>query len=178
MEHRDGSSDYRVADLKKSIFSLGDLAGLMRAGCARYLEFIGELEDRSGGPTNLDKISRPVTDRLGAELARVQLFPRARSDGAAGDRARRVSNQRDEQPAAASGAARKEQQTIGRILKRLRLHGLIKKRQDLQVLPDGTGTARGAGGTQTQGTPDRPRVGQRQRINPQICCASCTGFSR
>ena len=62
VEHRDGTSDYRVADLKKSIFSLGDLAGLMRAGCARYLEFIGEVEDRSGGQTNLEQISQPVRD--------------------------------------------------------------------------------------------------------------------
>ena len=60
MEHRDGTSDYRVADLKKSIFGLGDLRGLMRAGCARYLEFLGELEDRNSGQTNLDKISRPL----------------------------------------------------------------------------------------------------------------------
>ena len=34
----------------------------MRAGCARYLEFLGELEDRSPGQINLDKISRPVED--------------------------------------------------------------------------------------------------------------------
>jgi len=44
VEQRDGSSDDRVADLKKSIFRLGDLAGLMRVGCARDWEFLGELE--------------------------------------------------------------------------------------------------------------------------------------
>ena len=35
----------------------------MRANCAKYLEFIGELEDRSGGQTNLEQTSRPVKDQ-------------------------------------------------------------------------------------------------------------------
>ncbi len=127
VEHRDGSSDYRVADLKKSIFSLGDLAGLMRAGCARYLEFIGELEDRSGGPTNLDKISRPVTDErerswrgfnffLGHDLTVLLGIVRGEYQISG------MSNRRLQAvlPGKSSGQ-------IGRILKRLRLHGLIKK---------------------------------------------------
>ncbi len=38
--------------VEKTSFSQGDLAGLMRAGGARDLEFIGELEARSGGQTN------------------------------------------------------------------------------------------------------------------------------
>ncbi|MDE3100160.1 MAG: hypothetical protein KGJ88_11865 [Verrucomicrobiota bacterium] len=35
VEHRDGSADYQVAALKKSNYSLGDLAGLLRAACTR-----------------------------------------------------------------------------------------------------------------------------------------------
>jgi len=61
VEQRDGTSDYRVADLKKSIFSLGDQAELMRTGCARYWEIIGELEDRSHGQT------KPRTDQPASE---------------------------------------------------------------------------------------------------------------
>jgi hypothetical protein len=127
VEHRDGTSDYHVADLKKSIFSLGDLAGLMRAGCARYLEFIGELEDRSGGQTNLEQISQPVRDDrerscrgfnffLGNDLAVLLGVVRGEYQISG------MSNRRMQAvlPGKSSGQ-------IGRILKRLRLHGLIKK---------------------------------------------------
>ena len=127
VEHRDGTSEYRVADLKKSIFSLGDLAGLMRAGCARYLEFIGELEDRSSGQTNLDRISQPVKDErerswrgfnffLGNDLAVLLGIVRGEYQISG------LSNRRLQVvlPGQNSGQ-------IGRILKRLRLHGLIKK---------------------------------------------------
>jgi hypothetical protein len=127
VEHRDGTSDYRVADLKKSIFSLGDLAGLMRAGCARYLEFLGELADRSGGQTNLEQISQPVRDDrarswrgfnffLGNDLAVLLGVVRGEYQISG------MSNRRMQAvlPGKSSGQ-------IGRILKRLRLHGLIKK---------------------------------------------------
>jgi hypothetical protein len=43
VEHRDGPPTYQVAALKKSIYSLGDLAGLLRAACARYLAFLSAL---------------------------------------------------------------------------------------------------------------------------------------
>jgi hypothetical protein len=38
VEPRDGPPTDQVAALKKSIYSLGDLAGLQRAACARYYE--------------------------------------------------------------------------------------------------------------------------------------------
>jgi hypothetical protein len=127
VEHRDGTSDYRVAGLKKSIFSLGDLSGLMRAACARYLEFLGELEDRSPGQTNLDKISRPVRDPaerswrgfnffLGHDLSVLLAIVRGEYQISG------LSNRRLQTvlPRLSSGQ-------IGRILKRLRFHGLLKK---------------------------------------------------
>ena len=127
VEHRDGASEYRVAGLKKSIFSLGDLAGLRRAGCARYLAFIGELEGPSGGQTNLDQISRTVKDErerswrgfnffLGHDLTLLHGIVRGeyQISGMINRRMQSVL------PSKSSGQ-------IGRILKRLRLHGLIKK---------------------------------------------------
>jgi hypothetical protein len=127
VEHRDGTSDYQVADLKKSIFSLGDLRGLMRAGCARYLEFLGDLEDRSPGQTNLDKISRPVQEQherswrgfnffLGSDLKVLLAIVRGEYQISG------LSNRRMQ-----AVLADKTGGQIGRILKRLRLHGLIKK---------------------------------------------------
>lgn len=126
-EHRDGTSGYQVADLKKSLFRLGDLRGLMRAGCARYLEFLGELEDRSPGQTNLDQISRPVQDQperscrgfnffLGGDLSVLLAIVRGEYQISG------LSNRRMQAvlPDKTGGQ-------IGRILKRLRRHGLIKK---------------------------------------------------
>jgi hypothetical protein len=127
VEHRDGTSGYQVADLKKSLFSLGDLRGLMRAGCARYLEFLGELEDRSPGQTNLDKISRPVQDAqerswrgfnffLGDDLSVLLAIVRGEYQISG------MSNRRMQ-----AVLPEKSGGQIGRILKRLRMHGLIKK---------------------------------------------------
>ena len=99
----------------------------MRAGCARYLAFIGELEDRSGGQTNLDQISRTVKDEherswrgfnfiLGPDLTVLLGIVRGEYQISG------MSNRRLQAvlPGRSSGQ-------IGRILKRLRLHGLIKK---------------------------------------------------
>jgi hypothetical protein len=127
VEHRDGTSDYRLADLKKSVFSLGDLRALMRAGCARYLNFLGELEDRSPGQVNLDKISRPIQDQkerswrgfnffLQADLKPILAMVRGefQISGLSNRRLRPLLPD-------------KTGTQIGRILKRMRLHGLIKK---------------------------------------------------
>ena len=127
VEPRDGTSDYRVADLNKSSFSLGDLAGLMRAGCARYLEFLGELEDRRSGQTNLEQMSQPVRDErerswrgfnffLGNDLAVLLGIVRGEYQLSG------MSNRRLQ--AVRPGKSRGQ---IGRILKRLRLHGWLKK---------------------------------------------------
>lgn len=127
VEHRDGTSGYQVADLKRSIFSLGDLSGLMRAGCARYLEFLGELEDRSPGQINLDKISRPVEDAQERSWRGFNFF-------LGGDMSVLLAIVRGEYQI--SGLSNRRMQAvlrdktggqIGRILKRLRLHGLLKK---------------------------------------------------
>jgi hypothetical protein len=53
---------YKVAALKKSLYSLGDLAALMRTACARYLAFLSALEDRSGGSVALHRITEPARD--------------------------------------------------------------------------------------------------------------------
>lgn len=62
VEHHDGTITYQVAPLKKSIYSLGDLRGLLAAANARHLQFLDELEDRSEGKRRLDKITAPVSD--------------------------------------------------------------------------------------------------------------------
>ena len=59
VEHRDGSKSFKLAPLKKSIYSLGDLRRLVAATNHRYLQFISALEDPTVGTKALDKISKP-----------------------------------------------------------------------------------------------------------------------
>jgi hypothetical protein len=62
VEQRDGSIAFKLAPLRKSIYSLGDLRQLVAAANRRYLEFVSALEDPSVGTKVLDKISKPERD--------------------------------------------------------------------------------------------------------------------
>lgn len=127
VEHRDGSSEHKVAPLKKSIYSLTDLDDLMAAACRRYLDFVGTLEDRTPQRHDLDRISRPVRDErdrswrgfnlfLAEDLTVMLAILRGEFtlNGLSGRRLRAV-------------LPGKTCAQIGRILKRLRLHGLIRR---------------------------------------------------
>jgi hypothetical protein len=127
VEPRDGPPTYEVAPLKNSIFSLRDLRGLRAAACARYLAWLSRLEDRSSGQVDLDKLSRPVKDAAARSWRGFNLFLSADLQGLlavlAGEhhisgltsrRLQRLLPQWTRSP-------------IGRLLRRLRLHGLIKK---------------------------------------------------
>jgi len=127
VEHRDGPPTYQVAALKKSLYSLGDLAGLLRAAGARYLAFLSALEDRSGGSVNLKRITEPARDERPRSYRGFNFF-------AAGDLTVLLAILRGEYHI--SGLSNRLLQRvltgkkggqISRILKRLRLHGLIRK---------------------------------------------------
>ena len=62
MEHRDGTAEYKLAPLKKSIYSLSDLRQLMLASNRRYLEFISTIDDPTCGTKILEKISQKERD--------------------------------------------------------------------------------------------------------------------
>lgn len=127
VEHRDGPPTYQVAALKKSLFSRGDLAGLRRAAGARDLAFLSALEDRSGGSVNLERRTAPARDEHHRSHGGFNFF-------AAGDLSVLLAILRGEYHI--SGLSNrllqrvrtgKKSGQISRILKRLRLHGLIKK---------------------------------------------------
>jgi len=127
VEHRDGPPTYQVAALKKSLYSLGDLAGLRRAACARYLAFLSALEDRSGGSVDLHRITEPARDEQPRSYRGFNFF-------AAGDLGVLLAILRGEYHI--SGLSNRLLQRvltgkkggqISRVLKRLRLHGLIRK---------------------------------------------------
>lgn len=60
VEHRDGTSDMKNASLKKSIYSLSALRNLMHDANRRYLVFLSDLEDTSGGVKHLHELSHPT----------------------------------------------------------------------------------------------------------------------
>jgi hypothetical protein len=60
VQHREGTSVFKLAPLKKSIYSLHTLRELMLAANMRYLEFISTLDDPQDGIRSLDKVTRPV----------------------------------------------------------------------------------------------------------------------
>ena len=62
VEHRDGSSETKLAPVKKTVYSLGVVADLLRASNRRYLEFLSSLDDDSPGRRHLERLSRPVRD--------------------------------------------------------------------------------------------------------------------
>lgn len=127
VEHRNGPPTYQVAALKKSIYSLGDLSTLMRAATRRYLEFLAELEDRSPGLKNLARVTAPVRDEAHRACRGFNLF--AKDDVAV---LLAIENGEYQISGTSNRLLRralpqKNSGQIGRILKRLRLHGIIKK---------------------------------------------------
>jgi hypothetical protein len=58
--HRDGSRTLKYASFKKSIYSLPDLASVLRDANRRYIEFISAIDDPTNGIRDLEKVSRPV----------------------------------------------------------------------------------------------------------------------
>jgi DNA-binding MarR family transcriptional regulator len=59
VEHRDGHDTYELAALKKSIYSLIDLRGILAACNQRYLAFLSSLDDHSSGERDLQRLSTP-----------------------------------------------------------------------------------------------------------------------
>lgn len=126
VEHRDGSTTMAFAPMKKTIYSLGALREVLTAANRRYLEFLSAIDDPSGGIGKLKHLSQTVDEQ---------------------DRSYRGFNFFDESDESLleviargefniSGFQNKALRPflpdlnsgqISRLLKRLRVHGLIKK---------------------------------------------------
>ena len=126
VEHRDGSKSMAWAEMKKTIYSLAPLRELLLAANRRYLEFISSIEDDRVGTDKLNKISQPVEESDRAyrgfnffDPDDEELF---RTLGSGEFNISGFQNKDLRQ--------RLEEKTSGqasRLLKRLRVHGLIKK---------------------------------------------------
>lgn len=62
VEHRNGTWTMKTASMKKSIYSLLPLLGLMWASNQRYLKFISSVDDPTMALKDLEKISKPARD--------------------------------------------------------------------------------------------------------------------
>jgi hypothetical protein len=123
--HRDGSRTEKDAAMKKNIYSLTALFPIMQAANRRYLEFISAIEDDKVGKDKLEKITRKVTvdernfrgfnffDKEDEQI--LQTIARGEFN-IYGFRAKHLKAFTD-----------KSSSQISRILKRLHVHGLIKK---------------------------------------------------
>jgi len=125
VEHRNGTREMKLAQMRKTIYSLPDLIELMAAANRRYIEFISAIDDPTPGIKNLDKISRPARDNnrtyRGFNLFHgndLDLF-RALSRGEFFISGFRNSD--------LQRLLRLGSRQVSAILKRLRTHGLIKK---------------------------------------------------
>ena len=126
VEHRDGTQEFKLAPLRKSIYSLPVLRDLLRAATYRYLDFLAAIEDPRPGLRALEKIATPVREGErsyrgfnlfhGQDLDLFQTILRGEFT-ISGFQARQL---RARLPQVSGGQ-------LSRMLKRLRIHGLIKK---------------------------------------------------
>lgn len=126
VEHRDGSTSFKLASLRKSIYSIRPLRGLLAAANQRYLDFLSDIDDPSVGRKQLDKVSKP-TKQAGRSYKGFNFF--SHSDLALltvlvrGEHA--ISGFRNAD--LRSLLPRYSASQMSRQLKRLRTHGLIKR---------------------------------------------------
>lgn len=127
VKHRDGTLEMKQASVQKTIYSLGVMRELLMAANRRYLRFVSELEDHTQGRINLDRITRSVRDESQRPHRGFNLFEK-------NDLTFLLALLRGEHQI--SGLTNRlihrhlthwNSNRIGRLLRRCRLHGLIRK---------------------------------------------------
>jgi len=125
VEHRNGTSSMKLARMRKTIYSLGMVAELFGAANGRYLKFLSALDDPTTGVANVERIARPVR-KAGRNHRGFNLFSGDDLDliTALVRGEHTISGLRNSNLQRCLG---KKSSQVSRMLKRLRLHGLIKK---------------------------------------------------
>jgi hypothetical protein len=126
VRHRDGTTEKRWAPMKKSIYSLAPLRECLRAANRRYLEFLSEIETPEVGVQRLAQVTETKTENdhrykgfnLLAEADAALLRVLLRGEFAISGMTSRALH---------ALFADKTTGQISRLLKRLRVHGLLKK---------------------------------------------------
>jgi predicted transcriptional regulator len=126
--HRDGTTSYEMARLKKNIYSLSFLADNLKASNKRYLEFISAFNNKEIGRKRLEYLSESKTENdrnykgfnFFSDLDLSILLAILRGEfNISGFRNKHLQKQ-----LGFNGSK------ISRLIKRLRIHGLIKKATD------------------------------------------------
>jgi len=126
VEQRDGRTVTQWARMKKSIYSLPALREALQAANRRYLEFLSTLDDPSAGIDRLQKVSEPVRENE-RSYAGLNFFSAA-DQSLIETLARGEFNLRGFQNKSLRAHLRENTSgQVSRLLKRLRLHGLVKK---------------------------------------------------
>ena len=125
VEQRNGTLRRKFAQMKKNIYSLFDLQKLLRDANLRYLQFISRINDNSVGVDNLNKIAKSVVEN-GRSYKGFNFF--SQDDILVLQAiARGEFNISGFQNKHLKTLLRKTTGQISRILRRLHVHGLIKK---------------------------------------------------
>ena len=126
VEHKNGTRTKKIAQMKKGIYSLSPLRELLMAVNRRYLEFISAFDDQGAGIKKLNKVSQSITIN-NRSYKGFNLF--SENDQSIFEK---ITNGeflitgfqnktlRESIPGKNTGQ-------ISRLIKRLRVHGLIKK---------------------------------------------------
>lgn len=127
VQHRDGTSSTQYAPMKKTIYSLPPLAEVLQTVNKRYLKFLSDIETPEVGVDKLHRLTETQHDDKGRRYKGFNLlseedasFFRLLTSGEfviAGFSNKRLQNFLPE----------KNSGQLTRILKRLRVHGLIKR---------------------------------------------------
>jgi hypothetical protein len=126
VEHRDGAKETKWASMQKTIYSLPALREILEAANRRYLEFLSAIEDPRNGRDKLDKLSQSVQNE-GRSYPGFNLFD-AGDEALFGAIARGEFNISGMQNKTLRRfLPDKNSGQMSRLLKRLRVHGLIKK---------------------------------------------------
>jgi len=126
VEHRDRTRTLKWAPMKKTIYSLEPLASAMRASNRRYLEFLSGLDDSSDGARRLRQVTQTVVEQdrsykgLNFFAPEDETLLETLARGEFGIRGFQSKDLRRRLPDKTSGQ-------ISRTLKRLRVHGMVKK---------------------------------------------------
>ena len=126
VEHRDGTKETKWASMQKTIYSLPALLELLEAANRRYLEFLSTIEDPRNGRDKLDKLSQSVQQQ-GRWYPGFNLFD-DEDETVFRSIARGEFNISGLQNKTLRSFLKdKNSGQVSRLLKRLRVHGLIKK---------------------------------------------------
>ena len=125
--HQDGTKEQCLAAMKKSIYSLRDLAQLMQAGVKRYSQWLASLREHTAGHREAARFGRPAYDPQGRSYRGFNPFLEQDE--------RVLQTLRRGEPALAGVTARRLRSLlqgwtrgrVSRLLKRFRLHGLLRK---------------------------------------------------